>query len=125
MQSALLDMRRYTHMLGGDAWKDEYGDPDIPGDWAYLSKYSPYENLKAGIRYPSVLFTTTTRDERVHPAHVRKMAAKMEALGLSFYYFETFEGGHGYGATAESKATSLALTYTYLWSQLARFTLPP
>ena len=118
MQSALLDMRNYTHMLGGSTWTDEYGDPDNPADWAYLSRYSPYENLKVGTKYPPVLFTTTTGDERVHPAHVRKMAAKMESLGLSFYYFESFEGGHGYGATTQSKATSLALTYTYLWNQL-------
>jgi prolyl oligopeptidase len=118
IESPLLDMRRYTHLLAGASWIGEYGDPDKPADWAYLSKYSPYQNLRAGTKYPKVMFITTTRDDRVHPAHARKMAAKMEAMGLSFYYFENTEGGHGTGVTNEQKAKSLALTYAYLWEQL-------
>lgn len=118
VQSPLLDMQRYNHLLAGASWMAEYGDPDKPEEWAYISKYSPYQNLKAGVKYPKVMFTTTTRDDRVHPAHARKMAARMESMGLSFYYFENTEGGHGSGVTNEQRAKSLALTYGYLWQQL-------
>jgi prolyl oligopeptidase len=98
----------------------EYGNPDIPEEWEYIRQYSPYHNLRADVRYPKVLFTTTTRDDRVHPGHARKMAARMEAMGLPFYYFENTEGGHGSGVTNEQRARSSALTYTYLWHQLGR-----
>jgi len=118
IQAPLLDMQRYNHLLAGASWMAEYGDPDKPEEWAYISKYSPYQNLKANTKYPKVLFTTTTRDDRVHPAHARKMAAKMESMGLPFYYFENTEGGHGAGVTNEQRAKSLALTYAYLWQQL-------
>jgi prolyl oligopeptidase len=97
----------------------EYGDPDKPDEWAYISKYSPYQNLKPATKYPKVLFTTTTRDDRVHPAHARKMAAKMESMGYPFYYFENTEGGHSAGVTNEQVAKESALIYTYLWQQLA------
>src|ERR1019366_1946166 len=76
----LLDMRRYTKMSAGASWIDEYGDPDMPAQWAYISKYSPYQNVFPNRTYPPVLFTTTTSDDRVGPAHARKMAAKMEAM---------------------------------------------
>ncbi|MDQ6768632.1 MAG: prolyl oligopeptidase family serine peptidase [Gemmatimonadota bacterium] len=118
IQNPLLDMQRYSHLLAGASWMAEYGDPDKPDQWAYISKYSPYQNVRAGVKYPKVMFTTTTRDDRVHPAHARKMAAKMEAMGYPFYYFENTEGGHGSGVTNEERAKSLALTYTYLWKQL-------
>jgi prolyl oligopeptidase len=118
IQNPLLDMQRYNHLLAGASWMAEYGDPDKPEQWAYISKYSPYQNLRAGTKYPKVMLTTTTRDDRVHPAHARKMAAKMEAMGLPFYYFENTEGGHGAGVTNEERAKSLALTFTYLWKQL-------
>ena len=118
IQSPLLDMQRYSHLLAGASWMAEYGDPDKPEEWAYISKYSPYQNLRAGVKYPKVMFTTTTRDDRVHPAHARKMAAKMESMGLPFYYFENTEGGHGSGVTNEQRAKSIALTYAYLWQQL-------
>jgi prolyl oligopeptidase len=98
----------------------EYGDPDKPEEWAYISKYSPYQNLREGVEYPKVLFTTTTRDDRVHPGHARKMAAKMDSMGYPFYYFENTEGGHGSGVTNEQRARMLALTYAYLWQQLGR-----
>jgi prolyl oligopeptidase len=117
-QSPLLDMQRYNHLLAGASWMAEYGDPDKPEEWAYISKYSPYQNLKANTKYPKVMLTTTTRDDRVHPAHARKMAAKMDSMGLPFYYFENTEGGHGAGVTNEQRAKSLALTYAYLWQQL-------
>jgi len=118
IQNPLLDMKRYSHLLAGASWMAEYGDPDKPEDWAYISRYSPYQNLKAGVKYPTVMFTTTTRDDRVHPGHARKMAARMESMGIPFYYFENTEGGHGAGVTSAQVAKELALTYVYLWRQL-------
>jgi len=118
IQVPLLDMQRYNQLLAGASWMAEYGNPDKPEEWSYISRYSPYQNLKAGTRYPTVLFTTTTRDDRVHPGHARKMAAKMESMGIPFYYFENTEGGHGSGVTNEQRAKTLALTYSYLWMQL-------
>jgi prolyl oligopeptidase len=118
VQSALLDMQRYTHLLGGAHWISEYGDPDKPDDWSYISRYSPYQNLRGDTKYPAVLFTTNMRDDRVHPAHARKMAAKMESMGAPVYYFENASGGHGSGLTSEEKARTLALAYTFLWQQL-------
>jgi prolyl oligopeptidase len=124
VQVPLLDMQRYNHLLAGASWMAEYGDPDKPEEWAYISKYSPYHNLKADATYPTVLFTTTTRDDRVHPGHARKMAAKMEAMGKPFHYFENTEGGHGTGVTNEQRAKTLALTYAYLWKQLGAALVP-
>src|SRR6266566_3336101 len=118
IQNPLLDMKRYSHLLAGASWMAEYGDPDKPEDWAYISRYSPYQNLKVTTKYPTVMFTTTTRDDRVHPGHARKMAAKMESMGIPFYYFENTEGGHGAGVTSAQVAKELALTYVYLWRQL-------
>jgi prolyl oligopeptidase len=118
IQNPLLDMKRYNHLLAGASWMAEYGNPDKPEEWAYIAKYSPYQNLKAGTKYPKVMFTTTTRDDRVHPAHARKMAAKMESMGIPFYYFENTEGGHGAGVTNAQVAKEFALTYVYLWQQL-------
>lgn len=124
VQVPLLDMQRYNHLLAGASWVAEYGDPDKPEEWAYISKYSPYQNLKANATYPTVMFTTTTRDDRVHPGHARKMAARMESMGKPFYYFENTEGGHGSGVTNEQRAKTLALTYAYLWKQLGRELTP-
>ena len=120
IQVPLLDMRRYNQLLAGASWMAEYGDPDKPEEWDFISKYSPYQNLKTGQKYPRVLFTTTTRDDRVHPGHARKMAAKMESMGYPFYYFENTEGGHGSGVTSDQRARTIALTYAYLWNQLQR-----
>ena len=114
----LLDMQRYNKLLAGASWMGEYGNPDLPEEWAYISKYSPYQNLSAGKKYPRVFFTTTTRDDRVHPGHARKMAAKMEAMGYPFYYFENTEGGHGSGVTNEQRARMLALEQVYLLKML-------
>jgi len=118
IQNPLLDMRRYSHLLAGASWMAEYGDPDKPEEWAYISRYSPYQNLRSGTKYPTVMFTTTTRDDRVHPAHARKMAAKMESMGIPFYYFENTEGGHGAGVTNAQVAKEVALSYVYLWQQV-------
>ena len=114
----LLDMRRYHRLLAGASWMAEYGDPDLPEDWAVISKYSPYQNVEAGTRYPEVLFTTSTRDDRVHPGHARKMAAKMMAQGHPVLYHENIEGGHGGAADNEQRARVQALELSYLWRQL-------
>ncbi len=115
----LLDMFRYSHLLAGASWMAEYGNPDVPTDWAFLSKYSPYQNLRRGVKYPRPFIYTTTRDDRVHPAHARKFAAKLESFGDPVYFFENTEGGHGAGVTAAQQAKAEALLYTYLWQQLA------
>jgi prolyl oligopeptidase len=114
----LLDMRRYHLLLAGASWMAEYGNPDDPDDWAFIREYSPYQNLREGVDYPRVLFTTTTRDDRVHPGHARKMAARMEAMGHPIYYFENTEGGHGSGVTNEQRAVMTAVEMTYLWKEL-------
>jgi len=119
-QVPLLDMRRYNQLLAGASWMAEYGNPDLPEEWAYISQYSPYQNVKPGQKYPRVLFTTSTRDDRVHPGHARKMVARMLAQGYDPLYYENIEGGHGGAADNEQRAHKLALEYSYLWQQLAR-----
>jgi len=117
-QVPLLDMRRYNKLLAGASWVAEYGNPDIPEEWAYISKYSPYQNVRADVKYPQVFFYTSTADDRVHPGHARKMAARMEELGHKVYYYENLEGGHAAGATNKHQALRTALTYSYLWMKL-------
>lgn len=114
----LLDMKRYNKLLAGASWMGEYGNPDIPEQWAYISKYSPYQNLKAGVDYPKVLFYTSTKDDRVHPGHARKMAAKLEQMGHEVFYYENIEGGHGGTANQEQLAFRTALEYIYFMHQL-------
>jgi prolyl oligopeptidase len=114
----LLDMRGYTKLQAGASWIDEYGDPDIPEQWAYISKYSPYQNVSATTKYPPVLFTTTTADDRVGPVHARKMAALMESQGHQVLFFENTEGGHGAGDTPAQQAQFWAVTYTFLVNAL-------
>lgn len=117
-QVPLLDMRRYHTLLAGASWMGEYGDPDKPEDWAYLARYSPYHNVHPGQRYPRVLFTTSTRDDRVHPAHARKMAARMLEQGHDVLYWENTEGGHAGAADNAQSARMHALTYAFLLRQL-------
>jgi prolyl oligopeptidase len=117
-QVPLLDMRRYHELLAGASWIGEYGDPDDPDEWAYIAKYSPYQNVAPDKRYPRVLFTTSTRDDRVHPGHARKMAARMREQGHDVLYWENTEGGHAGAANNEQTATMWALTYTFMLSQL-------
>ncbi len=117
-QVPLLDMRRYHKLLAGASWMAEYGDPDKAEEWAYISQYSPYQNVKADKKYPRVLFTTSTRDDRVHPAHARKMVARMKAQGHEVLYYENIEGGHGGAADNDQRANLLALEFSYLWMQL-------
>jgi prolyl oligopeptidase len=99
---------------------DEYGDPDKPEDWAYIQKYSPYQNTRANKQYPPILITTSTRDDRVHPGHARKMAERLEEQGHQVLYYENIEGGHGAAANNRQAAYMDALAYTFLWTQLSR-----
>ena len=117
-QVPLLDMKRYNKLLAGASWMGEYGNPDIPEEWEYISKYSPYQNLKKKADYPDVYFTTSTKDDRVHPAHARKMVARMQEFGHKVYYYENMEGGHGGSSTNEQHAKAAALMYSYLWMML-------
>jgi prolyl oligopeptidase len=119
-QVPLLDMIRYTKLPAGASWIGEYGDPDSADMRAYIASYSPYQNLKAGIDYPDVLFVTSTADDRVHPGHARKTAARMEALGNKVYFYEETEGGHAASADNVYRAKRMAMEYTYLWRMLAR-----
>ncbi|BAX90840.1 prolyl oligopeptidase family serine peptidase [Mycobacterium shigaense] len=115
----LLDMRRYHLLLAGASWVAEYGDPDNPDDWEFISKYSPYQNISATAQYPSVLFTTSTRDDRVHPGHARKMVAALEQAGHRVWYYENIEGGHAGAADNEQAAFKAALSYSFLWQTLS------
>jgi len=117
-QVPLLDMKRYNKLLAGASWMAEYGNPDIPEEWAYIQKYSPYHNVFPDKKYPQVFFYTSTKDDRVHPGHARKMVAKMEEMGHKVYYYENTEGGHAAAVTNRQRARKEALTYTYLWMQL-------
>ena len=117
-QVPLLDMKRYSKLLAGASWMGEYGDPDKPEEWDYISKYSPYQNLKQGMKYPEVFFTTSTHDDRVHPGHARKMVAKMLDMGYPVYYYENTEGGHAGSSTNEQRAKASALQYSYLLMKL-------
>ncbi len=114
----LLDMQRYNKLLAGASWMGEFGNPDVPEQWEYLKAYSPYQNLKPNTDYPATFFYTSTRDDRVHPGHARKMAAKMMSYGYPIWYYENTEGGHGGSSTNEQLAERLALAYTHLWTQL-------
>ena len=110
----LLDMRRFNKLLAGASWMAEYGNPDDPADWEFLKLYLPYHNLDPETQYPSVLLWSSTRDDRVHPAHARKMAAKMTDMGHSVHYYENVEGGHGDGADNDQRAYNFALRYAFL-----------
>ncbi len=118
-QVPLLDMQRYNKLLAGASWMGEYGNPDVPEEWAYISRYSPYQNVKVDVNYPNVLFITSTRDDRVHPGHARKMAAKMMDQGhQNVWYYENIEGGHGGAANNAQRADMAAITYSFLWNML-------
>jgi prolyl oligopeptidase len=117
-QVPLLDMQRYHKLLAGNSWMAEYGDPDHADEWNFISRYSPYQNVKQGVQYPRIFFNTSTKDDRVHPAHARKMVARMQELGHDVLYFENIEGGHGGAADNEQRANIMGLEYAYLWMQL-------
>jgi prolyl oligopeptidase len=117
-QVPLLDMKRYNKLLAGASWMAEYGNPDIPAEWSFIKTFSPYHNVVENRKYPNVLFTTSTRDDRVHPGHARKMMAKMESQGHSVLYYENIEGGHGGAANNKQSAFMQAIAYTFLKKQL-------
>jgi prolyl oligopeptidase len=115
----LADMQRYHEMLVGASWIAEYGDPRVPEEWAYLSRYSPYRNFRAGADYPAVFVYASTRDDRVHPGHARKTVARLQELGHEVWYYENVEGGHGGSSTNEQLAYRIALSYAHLWRELS------
>ena len=117
-QVPLMDMRRYHKLLAGASWMAEYGDPDDPDDWRFLRAYSPYHNVEEDAAYPPLLVATSTRDDRVHPGHARKMVAKMKAMGHDVTYYENVEGGHGGAADNAQSAFMWALVYRFLWREL-------
>ena len=114
-QVPLIDMRRYHLLLAGASWMAEYGDPDDPEEWAFLREYSPYQRLRPDAAYPAILVTTSTRDDRVHPGHARKLVARLEEFGHDVSYFENIEGGHGGAADNAQAAFKSALAYEFLW----------
>jgi prolyl oligopeptidase len=118
IQVPLLDMIRFTQIGAGASWVGEYGSPDVPAERAFLEKISPYQNLKAGVAYPEPLLETSTKDDRVGPGHARKFAAKMQAMGLPFLYYENMEGGHAASANLHETAHRIALEFTYLARKL-------
>ena len=117
VQVPLLDMQRYHKLLAGASWMAEYGNPDT-SDWEFIRTFSPYHLFDAAKDYPPVLFTTSTRDDRVHPGHARKMAAKMIEAGKDVTYYENIEGGHGGAANNAQAAHMQALAYRFLWERL-------
>ncbi|KQT95997.1 prolyl oligopeptidase family serine peptidase [Sanguibacter sp. Leaf3] len=118
IQVPLLDMKRYSHLLAGASWMAEYGDPDDPAQWEFIQTFSPYHLFDADREYPPVLFTTSTRDDRVHPGHARKLAAAMIEAGKDVTYYENIEGGHGGAANNEQASFMQALAYRFLWERL-------
>ncbi len=117
-QVPLTDMRRYHRMLAGASWIEEYGNPDVPEQWAYIEPYSPYQNARADRPYPQVLYTSSTLDDRVHPGHARKMVARLQVLGQPALYWENREGGHAGASTPAQQAQLWALSYGFLQQQL-------
>jgi prolyl oligopeptidase len=117
-QVPLLDMKRYNKLLAGASWMAEYGNPDT-ADWEnFMAAWSPYQNVDPDATYPKALFYTSTRDDRVHPGHARKMVKKLTDLGKPVYYYENTEGGHGMASNLKQRAYMWALTYAYLWKML-------
>ena len=119
IQVPLLDMQRYNKLLAGASWMAEYGDPDKPEEWAFIQKFSPYHLFDPAREYPATILLTSTRDDRVHPGHARKMFAKMQEAGKDVRYYENIEGGHGGAADNRQAAHMDALYLTFLWQQLA------
>jgi prolyl oligopeptidase len=118
IQVPLFDMIGYTHIGAGDSWVGEYGDPAVPAERAVLDTYSPYQLLAPGKPYPRVFLETSTKDDRVHPAHARKAAARLKALGYDYLYYENIDGGHAAAANLNERAMRAALEFTYLHQRL-------
>ncbi|MDQ3624160.1 MAG: prolyl oligopeptidase family serine peptidase, partial [Verrucomicrobiota bacterium] len=118
IQVPLLDMLRFTEIGAGASWAGEYGSPDVPEERAFLQGISPYHNLRRDPRYPEPLIITKTNDDRVHPAHARKFAARMAEMGLPYLFYEETEGGHSGDANLRQVARDAALTHVYLARKL-------
>ncbi len=118
--SPLIDMRRYNKLLAGASWMAEYGNPDVPEDWAFMKEWSPYQNMSDGPDVPAAFYYLSTLDDRVHPGHARKAAAKHEAYGQTFYYHEYREGGHSVGSDHEEDAKRAALLLSYLNREIGK-----
>ena len=114
----LLDMLRYTKLLAGASWAAEYGDPDDAAFHDLLRSYSPYHNVRPEAAYPEIFFLTSTKDDRVHPGHARKMAARLEEMGHPYLYYENIEGGHGAAANLEQHIHRRTLQFVYLYQKL-------
>lgn len=125
VQVPLLDMLRYHLLLAGASWVDEYGSPEVPGERAFLETISPYHNFNATVDYPVPFFLTSTKDDRVHPGHARKMAKRFEEAGLPFLYYENIDGGHSAAANQAEQARRTALEYVYLKQRLFHETAKP
>ena len=123
--SPIKDMWRYDKMLAGASWVAEYGDPDVPGDWAFLSGYSPYHNIRKGVTYPPIFLYLSTKDDRVHPGHARKYAARLMENGNRVYYHEYIEGGHSVGADHAEDAVRAAMLHAFLLRELVEKTGQP
>jgi prolyl oligopeptidase len=117
-QVPLIDMLAFTHIGAGASWIGEYGDPANPAERAAILRYSPYQNVKAGVHYPPVFFVTATSDDRVSPVHARKMAAKMEAQGHDVLFYENTDGGHAAAADHKQAAEMWALSFVYMAEKL-------
>ncbi len=118
IQVPLFDMIAYTHIGAGASWVGEYGDPAVPAERKVLDTYSPYQLLAPGKPYPKVFIETSTKDDRVHPAHARKAAARLREYGYDFLYYENIDGGHAASANLNERAMRIALEYTYLSQRL-------
>ena len=118
IESPLIDMLRYHEMPAGASWIGEYGDPRIPEEAAWIARYSAYQNLRPGADYPRVYITTNTRDDRVHPGHSRKFAARLGEMGYDHLYYEETSGGHSNDADPIANARRWARHYVYLAQQL-------
>jgi prolyl oligopeptidase len=118
IQVPLFDMMRFHKLLAGNSWIAEYGNPDIPEQRAWIAEYSPYQKLAAGKKYPEPFILTSTKDDRVHPGHARKAAARLEELGYPLFYYENTDGGHSAAANLKESAKRAALEYTYLTRKL-------
>ena len=118
IQVPLFDMMRFHKLLAGASWMAEYGNPDIPEQRAWIAKYSPYQALKAGQKYPEPFIHTSTKDDRVHPGHARKAVARLEELGYPVLFYENTDGGHSAAANLKETAKRIALEWTYLSRKL-------
>jgi prolyl oligopeptidase len=118
VESPLVDMLRYHKLSAGASWVSEYGNPDVPGDRAFIAAYSGYQKLKPGVKYPEPYITTNTEDDRVHPGHARKFSAKLAELGAPYIYYENTFGGHSNDADPAMNADRWAKHYIYLTQKL-------